>query len=266
MNRSQKRRLARKGITQTRAQQRAVAPPTAFRLKYDITVPGGHLRSDHDTRVAGTLDAASEADLLRGIIVKLLDTYGFTLHDRAVSGVLGDVLNPLPKRLRGLIAYAVIEGLGLSISLDDEDVCDDPKCGAVLERAVHPDPPDDTPEEDLPLMMDVTRHAPECHVNRESDPERPEQSNRPAAYKQEPVVSILNPRFYEPLNRGEQVPETGGEQMSTVDADMEEFVVTEVDDGEREAGGAAGDDGERGPASDDAVAGAPGADASEAIE
>lgn len=247
MNRAQKRRLARKGVIQTRSQLRALAPATDFRLKYDITVPGGHLRSDHAAQVAGTLDASSEADLLRGIIVKLLDVYGFTPHDRAVSGVVAEVFNPLPKRLRGSIAYALIEGLGLALILDDEDVCDDPACGAVKEQAIHPDPPADTPEEELPLMMDVTRHAAECHVHRETDPEHPERPLRPASYKREPVVSIHNPRHYEPLTNkaidpetGEvseplQVPETGGEPLSTVDADdTETFVVHEEDaDGHR---------------------------------
>lgn len=184
-------------------------PASMFRLKYDLSVPGGLLRDDNPVQVAGVLEARSEADLMRGIIVKLLDTYGFTPHDRAVQGIMGDVFNPLPKRLRGGIAFCLIEGHGLFVTLDEEDVCDDPKCAVIMERGIHPDPPEDTPEEELPLLIDITRHAPECHVNREVDPEHPERPLRPATYKREPVVTIVNPRNYEPLTNKAIDPETG---------------------------------------------------------
>lgn len=246
MNRKQRRRAlkgsqpaARSGFRQPKHDSAPVIKKfdetTMFRLKYDLSVPGGELRVDTPSRYSGVIEAQTEADALRGIVVKLLDSYGYTPHDRAVSGLLGEVFNPLPRRLRGAIAYALIEGLGLAIITDDEEVCDDKNCGAVKERSIHPDPPEDTPEEDLPLLIDTTSHAPECHVNREVDPEHPERPLRPATYKQEPVTSIYNPRHYEPLNQSTPVPETDGE-LSTVDAD-ESFVVEEDSDaGTQDAG------------------------------
>lgn len=192
----------------------AFDPHTNIRIRYDIQVPGGKLRSDFPVRVAGTIDATDEADALRGIIVKVLDTYGFTVHDRAVMGVMGDVFGPFPKRIRGSIAYAIIEGLGLFIGENDEMVCDDEKCGAVLERQLHPDPEsvegyDPEDENAEPPMLDVTVHAPECHVHREVDPEHPERPLRPATYHEEAVTFIHNPRHHEALNNQAIDPETG---------------------------------------------------------
>lgn len=291
MNRQQRRKLERKGtVTSSRDGFRPIQMKrgptieefdanTMFRLKFDIKAPGGPLRSDHPSQLAGVIEARNESDLMRGVLVKLLDVYGYTPHDRAVSGVIGEVLNPLPRRLRGNIAFALIEGLGLSIGLDEEEVCDDPKCGAVKERGIHPDPENaacatdepcvKTPEgehhEDCIPMLDLTVHAPECHVHRETDKEaRP---LRPAAYKREEVIVVNNPRHYEPLNNKaidpetgdvtDVVPETGGvsddDVQSTVDADAadEPFVFNEEDEDVRRAG-------EHSAATDDAVAGEPG--------
>jgi hypothetical protein len=270
MNRQQRRKLSkpgqvssqRDGFRPVQAKRPATIDPfdptTMFRLKYDIKAPGGPLRSDHPSQIAGVIEARNEADLLRGILVRLLDTYGYTAHDRAVSGIVGEVFNPLPRRLRGNIAFALIEGLGLSIGLDEEDVCDDLKCGAVKERGIHPDPENAectsdepcvrTPEgghhEDCIPMLDLTVHAPECHVHREVDPENPARPLRPAAYKREEVVVVNNPRHYEPLNNKaidpetgdvtDVVPETGGvsddDVQSTVDADESRAVNEEDDD------------------------------------
>jgi hypothetical protein len=242
MNRKHRRKLQQRGIIA------ANDPTKTFRLKFDINTPGGHLRSAYPSQTSGVIEASNEADLMRGIIMKLLDHFGFTPHDTAVFGLFGEVLNPLSNRLRGGIAFALIEGLGLHISLDEEEVCDDPKCGAVVERRIHPDPeslPDYSDDEDWSApLIDVTRHAPECHVHREVDPEHPERPLRPAAYKLEEVVTVRNPRHFEPLNNkaidpetGEvstalEVPETGGGE-STVDGDTSDvFVVTEDTDGE----------------------------------
>jgi len=228
-------------------------PETSYRLRYDISVPGGLLRSEYPAQQSGVLEAATPSDLMRGAFVKLLDAYGYTAHPRAVAGLLGDVFGPLPKSIRGNIALNIIEGLGLYLSLNEEEVCDDPKCSAIMERQIHPDPESvegyDAGDEESELpMLDVTKHASECHVHREVEPEHPEQSLRPATYKPEEVLSINNPRYYEPLQNkaidpetGEvtdalTVPETGGEPVdteSTVDADSSEEavpIVTEEED------------------------------------
>jgi len=250
-NRAERRRNAKKGVGVARA---GFDNEQFFRLKYELSVPGGPLRSDYPFSVSGTLDALNEADLLRGVFVKLLDAYGYTPHPKAVAGIVAEVFNPLPRILRGNIALSIIEGFGLRLSLSEEDVCADEKCGAVRERIIHPDPvgaecatetpcvrtPDGDHHDECVPLLDTTSHAPECRVHRGVDPENP----IPATYKQESVVLVDTPRHYEPLNNtaidpetGELKPvfnnanaETGGVPLSTVDANDESFVINEEDE------------------------------------
>jgi len=220
MNRQQRRKAVKKGLVH------AFDPNTHLRLKYEISVPGADLRGDYPATYSGVIESATEADQLRSILLTLLNTYGYAQHQKAAVGCIAEALNPLPNSTRGGLAYCLIEGQGLLIYKSVEQVCDDPKCGAVLEEGLHPDP---EPGQDG-TMLDITRHAPECHVNREVDPERPERPLHPAAYKPEEIVNVANPVRYEPLNKSVD-PETGG-GLSTVD---EVIQSTEEEDGRDDA-------------------------------
>ena len=75
MNRQQRRKLERKGtVTSSRDGFRPIQMKrgptieefdanTMFRLKFDIKAPGGPLRSDHPSQLAGVIEARNESDL-----------------------------------------------------------------------------------------------------------------------------------------------------------------------------------------------------------
>lgn len=251
MNRAQRRQAEKKGVA---VSQKGFDPTTTFKLKYDLSVPGGLLRSPYPHAVSGQFEAVDEADLLRGIVVKCIETFGYVSQINALSGLIGEVFNPLPKNIRGTIAVALIEGLGLSVWQDEEDVCMDKKCGAVKNEILHPDPESidgyDPLDDDMDApLLDVTEHAEECHVHREVDPLYPERPLVEPSYTREPVLVVSNPRRFEPLNEKKIDPKTGdvnnplevsadaetGGGLSTVDANKDEgFVYNVEDEDERE--------------------------------
>lgn len=179
-----------------------------FKAGYDIKLPGGLLRDPGESRRAGQVAGLSEADLLRGLILKAIDAFGYTPHARAVSGVLAEALNAFPKNIRGNLAFALINGTGLLIDTETVTVCAD--CGTEQERSLAPEDMQPTEEDAEPVLLDTTPHAETCHVHRETDEEaRP---LREPEFKEEEAIVILTPPRYEPLNAPAPSPETTAEE------------------------------------------------------
>lgn len=167
----------------------------AYRIRYDIEIPGGLLRGEGVEHRSGYITALDEAGLVRGILLKLADMYGYRTEGRAFTGLIGEALNALPEHLRGNIAIALINGTGLLVETDEVSVCKD--CGVEETRTLSPDQPEDADEDADPVMLDTTPHAETCHVHRITDLEgRP---LNPVEYEKQDAIVILQPPRYAPL-------------------------------------------------------------------
>lgn len=121
MNRSQRRRLEKQG------KRDGFDPEKNWKLTYDLHVPPGLMRGAYPGRVAGTVEAKDEADVLRGLVVAVMNAAGFSADQRAVVGTLAEVINPFSNSMRGGLAYAIIHGQGLEITEVDVKVCEECK-------------------------------------------------------------------------------------------------------------------------------------------
>lgn len=202
MNRNQRRRAEKKGQRDTFDEMQH------WKFTYDLRVPPHALRGPHPGRIAGTIEARDESDLLRGFIVALMNAAGFSADNRAVIGTLAETINPFSKQMRGMLAYALVEGQGLMFDEDEIEVCKE--CGAGRERTIHPDPefapvecypPEHSTHEffndescDCVPMIESTKHEAKCSSN--------EPKSVPV-YTTTTGITILMPRKYEPLNSPE---------------------------------------------------------------
>lgn len=231
MNRNQRRRAEKKG------QRDAFDEMHHWKFTYDLRIPPHALRGPHPGRVAGTIEARDEADLLRGFIVALMNAAGFSADNRAVIGTLAETINPFSKQMRGMLAYALVEGQGLAFDEDEIEVCKE--CGAGCERTIHPDP-EFAPEEcyDDPNCVNWGHHSPEpncdCVPMIESTKHEAKcSSNEPDAvpvYTTTTGIIILMPRKYEPLNSPED--EAVANHVAEVAAALDEGATIPSDEGE----------------------------------
>ncbi len=233
MNRKQRRKMEGTGIIQK------FDAETTYRLKFDIKLPPGLLRDGGPSQRAGQLDATNEIDLTRGMFVRLLETFGFVQNEQAVVGLFASVVNPFPKRMRGALAYAIIQGTGLMIeknmvevctfcemekqqTLDlenqpEEGACVVEQCGATQDEYVHIEEKDEWLhdwEESEPVMKDTTQHTENCPTIPEN-----EAVTAPPLWKEVEAIVVLTPVMYEPLNQEKEVEEATGE-VETTDIDM----------------------------------------------
>lgn len=229
MNRRERRRLEQRG------NRDSFDPQKHWKLTYDFRIPPHLLRGQHTGRVAGTLEARDEADLLRGFLVALFNAAGFSQDNRAVIGTLAETINPFSKSMRGQLAYALIEGQGLMFDEDEIDVCD--QCASEKEQTLHPDPDfadcpageqpctqrepgqphtDDCP----PIMLDTTKHEAKCPYNAPGSV---------PVYTKSTAVSILMPRKFEHINAAQAETER---KVAEVAEALEEGVTIPDDEGE----------------------------------
>ncbi len=222
MNRKERRALEKGKVTEK------FDPEKKYRLKFDIKVPGGLIRDKAPSQRSGQLDAENEVDLTRGMFVRLLETFGFVNTEQAVIGLFASVVNPFPKRMRGALAYAIIQGTGLMIDTDEVEVC--VFCEAEKQMMLSPDQPEietdtcaicfsgaDEPEHDDntdewlhdfeepdpdPLMLDSTQHLPNCDARPLGKDEAPIDRNiAEPQWKEIEATVVLMPVMYEPLNK-----------------------------------------------------------------
>lgn len=198
MNRRERRKL------ESRGQRDEFDPNKHWKLTYDFRIPPHLVRGPHPGRVAGTLEARDESDLLRGFLVALFNAAGFSQDNRAVIGTLAETLNPFSKSMRGQLAYALIEGQGLMFDEDEIEVC--AECGSEREQTLHPDPdyaacpteepcvkqPDGSHHDDCPpVMLDTTKHGAKCPY---------QEPGSVPVYTETTAINILMPRKYEHIN------------------------------------------------------------------
>lgn len=208
-----------KGRAQRRRDQRAgVAllhdPHTTFRLKYELSVPGGPLRDSNPAGFSGALTAETEADITRGIIVKLIEAFGYTAYGRAVTGMFAEIVNPLSGQLRSEILMQIAQGSGLHVYAKEVTSCID--CGAEQEviDILDPNAEDGAQME----QQDVTQHEGECPGGF---------GPVVAEWRTGPGIFIAHPYKYQPL----MTPQSAGEQPgNTIEVgesgvDAEGFVV-----------------------------------------
>lgn len=254
MNRKTRRELEKKKVLDK------ADPETTFSLGYKLDVPGGLLRSDHPATIAGRLDANNEADLMRGVFVKMMESFGFITQERAVVGLLAALVNPFPKHLRGALAYAIVQGQGFIVDKDMVEVCsycEQEKletvdlqempaedacqygdgvfpCDAAPDENVHDqDSPewDHDFEEPEVVMLDTTQHTPNCPTLTllPDGTENPQVEEK--KWKEVEAVVVLTPRMYEPLqvDQPEETPEPEPDYEEQVDIDEDGNVVKEAE-------------------------------------
>lgn len=179
-----------------------VLPVPEFKLRYDMEIPGGLLRDPNSVRLAGTLVGDSEAMILRNVIIKTLEAFGYVTQARAAAGVLAEAINAFPKAIRGNLAVGLIKGTGILVTTDMLPVCKD--CRIEQSRTLAPEQPDDADEDAEPLMLDTTPHAPECHFHRITDDHG--KPLNPVEYVDEEAIMILQPPHWEPLDQEQGDP------------------------------------------------------------
>ena len=215
MNRRERRKLEKQGTRDEFDEQ------SHWKLRYDFSIPPHLLRGKNPSRIAGAIEARDEADLLRGVIVTLMNAAQFSQDQRAVVGTIAEALNPFSKTMRGQLAYALIEGQGIVFSEDEVEVCS--KCGAQKQQTIHPDPApvaEENDEDDVE-MLDTTQHTDTCpYLAIPDDGEVP-------VYTETPMVSILLPRKYPHINEqaaAEVAEEAEAEEGATIPEEAEEVV------------------------------------------
>ena len=183
-----------------RRKQRAGNAPvfdaaSTFKLDYDLRVPGGPLRDPSPARLSGTIIADSEADVLRGIIVKAMEVFGYTRVARAVTGLFCETINPMSQALRSMIALGIAQGTGLVITVEDVTSCQD--CGAEQEMTDILDP---NAEEGAQMQQqDDTVHADNCPTIERRDEDDNPLPYKPVEYQTGPAILVLHPHKYMPL-------------------------------------------------------------------
>ena len=88
---------------------------------------------------------------MRGILAQLVTAYGYETHIPAIAGLIGDVFGPMSKQMRGMVAYAIAEGIGGRLASIEREVCTQcgvgvlarsrntcvcPRCGSALRQAM----------------------------------------------------------------------------------------------------------------------------------
>ncbi len=215
-----------------RAERTGVAilhdPNTTFKLTYSMSVPGGLLRGEHPEVHAGTLTAESEADLLRGIVVKAVEAFGFIRRDtpRAVTGLFAEMINPMSMALRQMILMQIAQGTGLSVYVMGITRCKD--CGAEqdITEIIDPHAPEDAQLE----TQDTTVHAEGCPTHCPTQPIIPNDPAecKPVEWETVPALMIDHPAKYQPLTAPRE-PSVAIEDFSEDAAEPVE--VTEEDEG-----------------------------------
>lgn len=249
MNRKQRRQAEKKGVTEK------FDPESTFQVKFDFKFPGGLLRDVNPSQRAGMLEAVSEIDITRGVLVRLMETFGFIQHEQAVIGLLASVINPFPKRIRGALAYAIIQGSGMMIDMNEVEVCvfceaekqmtldpeqpvPEDECAYIAEEigdeAGYCGAPANDPwhvensinwlhnfEEPDPLMKDGTVHAENCDARPLAEGE--DRNVAEPQWKEVEAVVVLTPVMYEPLEKNEEeTEEEGAEEGEVVEAGLAE--------------------------------------------
>lgn len=101
--------------------------PEMLRLKYDLTIPGGALRSPYPSTTAGVIESGNEAELLRNVLSMIIEqSYALTPREefaKVFAGIMCDVLNPAGDYVRSLVAYGLQAGLGLLVQPVKQEVC-----------------------------------------------------------------------------------------------------------------------------------------------
>lgn len=204
---------------------------STFKLDYDLRVPGGPLRDHLPSRLSGTIIADSEADCVRGIIVKMMEAFGYTRVARAVTGLFCEAINPMSQALRSMIALGIAQGTGLVVTVENVTSCAD--CGAEYE---HTDIIDPNAEEGAELeTTDDTIHAENCPARMPIYAEGEEPTDmsapKPVEYRTGPAILVLHPHKYKPLTTpksaaaqpGNDVePEQEATDVTVVEAEAEE--------------------------------------------
>lgn len=175
-------------------------PQVKFRVKYDINVPGGPLRDSNPAQFSGQIVADSEADITRGMIVKLINAFGYERVGRAVAGMFCEVINPMSTTLRSLIAIGIAQGSGLKIAVQDITSCVD--CGA--EREVYSILDPNAEDEAAVSEDDQTRHADECPTQNKTTPTEDEpalvlERGKTVEWRTAPAIVIDYPSRYRAL-------------------------------------------------------------------
>jgi hypothetical protein len=206
MNRKARRKAEAQG------QRETFDPMQHWKVSYDFHVPPHLMRGDHPSRLAGTIEARDEADLLRGLFLTMMNAAGFSSDQRAVIGVIAEMVNPFSNYMRGLLAYAVIHGQGLSIVESEITVC--AECKAEKHETLGtPEEQSDDPDGDV-VMRDTTQHDPKCP---HADPECP----AVPVYTEMTGIDILLPKRYAALNEGQEIPTPADEGATIAEPDTE---------------------------------------------
>lgn len=184
-------------------------PNTTFSLRYDVSLPGGPLRSPYPMKSSGKIRAEAAPDILRDFIITLAELLGWQKQVRASAGLIADAVNAFPLVIRQELFKLIAQGAGVTVIATEATVCK--FCGVEQELVSLIDTKGDDVEE-----QDVTNHAPECPTHPQVDtdamaalPEGAEPVMRPGVpveYTVVPATMIDNPVKYRPLYAAPSVP------------------------------------------------------------
>lgn len=170
-------------------------PAEHLKLDYKLSIPGGALRSEYPATLSGSLVAATEADLARGIIVKLMEAFGYTRIPRAVTGLFAEVINPMSQGLRGQIAVQIAQGTGLAVVTYDSEACK--FCGAEKQETEYLDP--NIEDDDPTTIVDSTQHAEGCPTQVVEREEHDGEVPFDPEWVPSVTLDVLHPFKYQPL-------------------------------------------------------------------
>jgi len=206
--RNERRRNEREGVVLLHD------PNTTFKLKYDISTPGGPLRDRYPAQHSGMITAETEADLLRGAIVKVIEAFGYTAYARAVTGVLAEAINPLSMPLRQMLLMQIAQGSGLLVTEEMVTICEYCEAEQEIINLLPPTANDDEEEKSLELeQKDVTKHTAECATQVQYAKGDDEYSTvAEPVWKQVPAVMVNHPFRYAPV----MTPSNASEQPGNV--------------------------------------------------
>lgn len=189
-------------------------PETTFALQWRLSVPGSpQFRSPYPATASGKITANTEGDLMRDLLLTVIEQYGFQRNVRAIAGVIAHAVNAYPQAIRNELFRMIATGSGLAIYPTEVVLC--AACGAERDTQSILDP--HAPEGEQLEEEDCTVHNPNCPTQPQVDAEamaaEPEGSEpimragTPVEWVTRQGVYIDNPQLYAPLFKPTAVAE-----------------------------------------------------------